>query len=73
MRWAGNLACMGNIRNAHNFSVGKSEGRLTWRWEYDIKMKLKEIGCEGFDWIHLAQGMDHWQAGLKMVMNFSVP
>jgi hypothetical protein len=29
-------------------------------WEDNIKMKLKEIGWDGMDWIHLAQDMDRW-------------
>jgi hypothetical protein len=29
-------------------------------WEHNIKIDLKEIGCEGVDWIHLAQDKDKW-------------
>jgi hypothetical protein len=28
------------------------------RWEDNFIMDLREIGCEGVDWIHLAQGRD---------------
>jgi hypothetical protein len=27
MRWAGHVACMGEVRNLYSMSVGKSEGR----------------------------------------------
>jgi hypothetical protein len=29
-------------------------------WD-NIKMALKEIGCEDMDWIHLIQGRNLWQ------------
>jgi hypothetical protein len=35
--------------------------------------KLREIGCEGVDWIHLAQDRDHWRAVVNTVMNLRVP
>jgi hypothetical protein len=30
-------------------------GRPRRRWEYNIKAVLQEVGCEGMDWIGLAQ------------------
>jgi len=30
-------------------------GRPRRRWEDNIKMDLQEVGCEGMDWIELAQ------------------
>jgi hypothetical protein len=33
-------------------SEGKKPlGRLRNRWEYNVKMDLQEVGCEGMDWI----------------------
>jgi hypothetical protein len=29
-------------------------------WEDKIKMDLQEVGCEGMDWIDLAQDRDSW-------------
>jgi hypothetical protein len=51
---------MGEMRNAHQMLVGKTERRTALgisrhRWEDNIKMYLREIGLEGVDWIHLAQ------------------
>jgi hypothetical protein len=45
---------MGEMRNAYNISAGKSEGkrplgRPRCRWEYNIRMNLREIGCKGVD------------------------
>jgi hypothetical protein len=43
MRWALNLACMGEMRNAYNILVGRRSGR---RWE-NIRIDLREIGWQG--------------------------
>jgi hypothetical protein len=32
-------------------------------------MELREIGCGGVEWIHLAQDRDHWRAVVNAVMN----
>jgi hypothetical protein len=41
-------------------------------WENNIKGDLKEIGFEGVDWIHLAQGRDKWWALVNTVINLRV-
>jgi hypothetical protein len=56
--------------------VGKPEskrplGRPRRRWEDNIKMELQEVGCEGMDWIDLAQ--DRGRAVVTAVMNLRVP
>jgi hypothetical protein len=61
--WAGHVACMGLIKNAYKFLVGKPEqkrplGRLSLMWEDNIKMGLREIGWGGVDWIDLDQDKD---------------
>ena len=58
--------------------VGKPEekgplGRPRPRWEDNTKMDLQEVGCEGLDWIDLAQDRDRWRALVSTVMNFGVP
>jgi hypothetical protein len=63
VRWARHVARMGEMRNAYIILVGKSEGkrplgRPRRRWEDNIRMCLREIGCEGVGWIHLAQDED---------------
>jgi hypothetical protein len=54
---------MGVIRNAYNTLAGKPEGksplgRFWCRWEYNIRMDLREIFWEGVEWMHLAQDKD---------------
>jgi hypothetical protein len=39
----------------------------------NIKMDLRGIGCDGMDWIDLAQDRDQWRALVNTVMNFRVP
>ena len=58
--------------------VGKPEGkrplgRPRRRWEDNIKMNLQEVGCEGMDWIELAQDRDGWRVLVNSVMNLRVP
>jgi hypothetical protein len=58
--------------------VGKPEGRRTrgrhrGGWEDNIKMYLKEIGCEGGNYILLTQDKDQWRIIVNIVMKLSVP
>jgi hypothetical protein len=51
LRWAGHVARMGERRGAYRALVGKPErrkplGRPRRRWEYNIKMDLREVGWE---------------------------
>jgi hypothetical protein len=78
MRWAGHVARVGEKRNAYMILVVKPEGRRPLgrqrrRWEDNIKMDLREIGCDGRDWIVLAQDGDQWRAFVNTVMNLRVP
>jgi hypothetical protein len=56
IRWEGHVARIKGV-------CGKSEGktsleRLRRRWEYNIKMDLRQVGWGGTDWIDLAQDRD---------------
>jgi hypothetical protein len=47
-------------------------GRPRPRWEDNIKMGLREVGCGGIDWIELAQDRERWRALVNAVMNLRV-
>jgi hypothetical protein len=40
----------------------RSLGRLRRKWADNIKINLREIGCDDMDWIDLAQDRDQWRA-----------
>jgi hypothetical protein len=78
MRWVVHVARMRERRCAYRVWVGKhvgmgALGRPMLRWEDNIKMNLQEVGCEGMDWIDLAQDRDRWRALVNAVMNLRVP
>ena len=77
MGWAGHVACMGEKRGVYVVLLGKPEGkrphgRLKRRWDNNIKMYIQVVGCEGMDWIELAD-RDRWRALINAVMNIRVP
>ncbi|KAJ4448244.1 hypothetical protein ANN_10258 [Periplaneta americana] len=77
LRWAGHVARMGESRNAYRVLVGRPEvkrplGRPRRRWEDNIKMDLREVGCDDRDWINLAQDRDRWRAYVRAAMNLRV-
>jgi hypothetical protein len=47
-------------------------GRPRYRWEDNIKMDLKGVGCDCVDWIYLAQDMNRWRTVVNTVMNFLI-
>ena len=58
--------------------MGKPEGkkplgRPRRRWEHNMKMDLKKVGCDSGDCITLAEDRDQWQAYVRAVMNLRVP
>jgi hypothetical protein len=58
--------------------VGKPEGRRLLgrprrRWEDNIRMDLRGVGCGRVDWMELAQDRDRWCALMSAVMNLRFP
>jgi hypothetical protein len=64
LRWTGHVSRMGERRGAYRVLVGKPEGkrpleRPRGKWEDNIKMDLRELGCEawtGSFWLRLGTG-----------------
>ena len=78
LRWAGHVARMEQSKNAYRVLVGKPEGkrplgRPRRRWEDNIEMDLREMGCNPGEWIDLAEDRDQWLAYVRAVMNLRVP
>jgi hypothetical protein len=70
----GACSTFGERRVVYRDLVGKPEGnRLLGKpgpiWEDNIKIDLQEVGCEGLDWIELAQN----RALVNAIMNLRVP
>jgi hypothetical protein len=58
--------------------IGKPEGkrplsRPRHRWEYNIRIDLRNIGFGSMDWSGLAQYRDHWRALVNTIMILRVP
>ena len=56
---------MEQSRNAYRVLVGKPEGkrplgRPRCQWEDNIRMDLREVGCDPGEWIDLAEDREHW-------------
>ena len=78
LRWAGHVTHMEQSRNAYRVLEGKPEGKRPLgmprhRWEDNIKMDFRVVGCDPGDLIALAEDRDQWQAYVTAVMNLQVP
>ena len=78
MWWADHVARIEESRALYRVLVGKTDGKShlekpTHRWKDNIKMDDEEEGCEGMDWIDVAQDMDTWRTFVNAVMNLRVP
>ena len=68
---------MEQFGNTYGVLGGKREktrpsGRLRRRPEDNIKMDLREVGCDPRDWIALAEDRNQWRAYVRAVMNLRV-
>ena len=64
---------MEQFRNAYRVLMGKPQsrrplGRPRHGWEDNIKMYLREVGCDPGDWMALAEDRDQWRAYVRAVM-----
>ena len=67
LRWAGHVARVVHSKIACRVLVSKPEGKTPLmkprrRWEDNIKMDLREVGCDPSDWIDVAEDRDQWKA-----------
>ena len=74
----GHVARMGEERYVYGVFVGKPEGRRSLenprrRWEHNIKIDLRKVGCGSMDWIELVHDRKRWRALVNAVMNLRVP
>jgi hypothetical protein len=74
MRWVRYVVTMWKIRNVYKILFGRHKGKRLLggprcKCEDNIIMYLRELGCKGVDWIHVAQVWDWWCAVMKTVMN----
>ena len=68
---------MGEGRDVYRVLMGKPEGRRPLgrprrRWEDNIRMDLREVGCGCVDCMELLQDRDRWRALVSAVMNLRV-
>ena len=62
-KMSGECSKYGDRRDVYRLLVGKPGGkrlleRPRRRWEDNIKMDLQKVGCDGMDWIEVAQDRD---------------
>jgi hypothetical protein len=65
----GTCSTLGSIRNSYKFlsDILTRRNHLGVLSLSDIKINVKEIGCEVVDWIYLAEFSIHWWVLLSMV------
>jgi hypothetical protein len=77
-RWAGNVARIGEGRNAYTVLVGRPEGKRPLErprrsWEDNIRLGHRETGIDDANWIQLVQERVQWRACVNTVLNLRVP
>ena len=58
---------------SNTLNLCSSLGRPRRRWEDNIKMDLREVGCDPRDWIALAEDRDQWRTYIRAVMDLRIP
>jgi hypothetical protein len=78
MGWVLNVPCMDDMANACRILVGNSQGKIPVggprrRWEDNVKMDLKGIGCKDVDWVQLAEYRVQWWALGNTLISLRAP
>jgi len=58
-----------------NFPIAQTPSRINFVFNVMFRyfwFIIQQVGWEGVDWMHLAQGMDMWRALVNTVMNLQV-
>jgi hypothetical protein len=51
----------------------RSLGRPRRRWKDNIRMDLKEIGINTWNWVDSVQGSGYWRALVNAALNLRIP
>jgi hypothetical protein len=51
-------------------SMEEMHGRYRCRWNYNVKIYFRKVGCDKADWIRLSQDRVQWEAFVHKLMNF---
>ena len=70
-------SCRQNGRSIFKILTGKPIGRRPLgrsrrRWEYTIRMDVKEFGISTMNWADSAQNRDYWKALVNAALNLQV-
>jgi len=68
----------GQIQVAYKVLVGRTDvkkplGRTSRRWEYNIKMRVQQVGWRSMEWIDMAEDSESWWTFVNAVMNVQAP
>ena len=78
LRWAGHPARIGEDRSALKIVTGtpvgkRPLGRISRKWEENIRIDLKEISVYTRNWVDVAQDRDYWRTLMNTALNRRVP
>ena len=73
LRWAGHVARMEKGRSTLKILTVKRLGRPRHRWEYDIRMDLKEMCVNTRDWADSALRRGYWRPLVNAALILWVP
>ena len=65
--------CWENLKEIKERKGRKPLGRPGYEWEDSTKLKLKELGCDSIDGIHVAQESDKWWVIVNVPINLQIP
>jgi hypothetical protein len=63
---------MKEMRYSYGIFIENLIGRYSQRWNNNIKINLKVIGCENVHWIDMVQDRVMWRVVVNAVMNIQV-